>query len=126
MIYRHFVIIAAVLAALGVALGAFGAHGLAAVFEANGRGDTFQTASDYHMYHALALLLVGLAGDRMAGRWATWAGYLLIAGLLLFSGSLYILAIFDVGFMGAVAPFGGTALIAGWLCIAAGFWRGTD
>lgn len=126
MIDRRFVILAAVLGAVGVALGAFGAHGLAGVFEANGRGDTFQTASDYHMYHALALLFVGLAGGHMAGRWAQWAGYLLLAGVVLFSGSLYILAIFDVGFMGAVAPLGGTALIAGWLGIAVGFWRRGD
>ena len=101
----------------GVAIGAFGAHGLSAVLEANGREATFQTASEYQMYHALALLAVAWLSTRYEHRLVQWAGYLFTAGILIFSGSLYTLAIFDLGFMGAIAPIGGTALVLAWGCL---------
>ncbi len=114
---RTFGLIAAVLGGLGVALGAFGAHGLAAVLEANGRADTFDTATQYLLIHALALLLVAWVMRGHENRWLRRAGWLFMAGVVLFSGSLYVLAIFNIGFMGAVAPLGGAAFIAGWLCV---------
>lgn len=122
---RIFIVAAAVFGALAVALGAFGAHGLAAVLEANGRAETFDTAAHYHLIHAVALLVVGfLFGQAgMKHRLLRYAGWLLIAGILLFSGSLYMLAVFNIGFMGAVAPFGGAALVGGWLLVGAAAWR---
>ncbi len=116
-------LIAALLGALGVGLGAFGAHGLAATFAANGRAGTYDTAAQYHLVHGLALLLTALLIRQQPQPWLNRAGYLFIGGIILFCGSLYILAIFDLGFMGAVAPLGGAALIAGWLCLAAAAWQ---
>lgn len=120
---RNFILIAALLGATGVALGAFGAHGLESTLESNGRTDTFETASRYHMYHALALLGVAWLSSHLPGRWITWGGYLLTIGTVIFSGSLYILAIFDIGIMGAVAPIGGTSLIAGWSMVGIAAWQ---
>jgi uncharacterized membrane protein YgdD (TMEM256/DUF423 family) len=121
---RQFIVIAAVLGFFGVALGAFGAHGLEPTLEANGRMDTFNTAARYHMYHALALVGVAWLATRYPVRWVMWGGYLLFAGTIIFSGSLYVLAIADLSFMGAVAPIGGTALLAGWACIGWAALRG--
>ena len=117
MTSRSFIIAAAVLGFLGVAFGAFGTHGLRATFEANGRAGTFDTATQYQMYHALALLAVAWLDSRSSSRWTKWAGYLFIAGVVLFSGSLYILAIFSLSIMGAVAPLVGVAFLAGWICL---------
>lgn len=123
---RNFTIIAALLGMTGVALGAFGAHGLEAHFSANPDLEpTFQTASEYHLIHAVALVVVGWAVTQWHNRWTQLAGWLLVVGVLLFSGSLYVLSIFDVRIMGAVAPLGGTALIAGWASLGVGAWRGT-
>lgn len=120
---RTLMMIAGILGAVGVGLGAFGAHGLAATFAANGRAATYDTAVQYHLVHVLALLLTALLLRQNTQRWLVWAGYLFIAGIILFSGSLYILAVFNLGIMGAVAPLGGAALIAGWLCITASVWK---
>lgn len=121
---RHWIVTAAVLGFIGVALGAFGAHGLAGVLEANDRVDTFETANRYHMIHALAVLLVAVlmaVGGRH--RALRSAGLLLTLGTVLFSGSLYVLAIFDLGVMGAVAPVGGAALLAGWAALGWAGWQ---
>lgn len=120
---RQFIILAAIIGALGVAIGAFGAHGLSATLEANGRAGTFQTASDYHMYHALALLAAAWLAGLTNSRYAQWAGYAFVIGLIFFSGSLYVLAIFDVGLMGAIAPIGGTAFIVGWALLGVAAWQ---
>lgn len=122
---RRFIVVGALLAALGVMLGAFGSHGLRAHFAANPDLEpTFQTASEYHLIHALGLLAAGWIAAQWPGRLAVWGGWLLVAGVILFSGSLYILSVFNVRVMGAVAPLGGTALILGWLCLALAAWRG--
>lgn len=120
---RNFVVIAAVLGAVGVVLGAFGAHGLSAILTANGHTDTFHTATQYQMIHALALLGVAVAAQQWPGKLMQWAGYLFLAGVVLFSGSLYLLAIFDLSWLGAVAPLGGVALIGGWVCLGWAAWR---
>lgn len=122
MSHRMWVAAGGAAGALAVALGAFGAHGLSAALEANGRAGTFDTAAHYHLMHALALALAGLLAEHLPGRWTRLAGWLFLAGIILFSGSLYVLAVFNLGFMGAVAPFGGAALIGGWLCLALAAW----
>jgi uncharacterized membrane protein YgdD (TMEM256/DUF423 family) len=112
---------AAVALAVAVMLGAFGAHGLRDRLDAYSLG-VYEKAVFYHFVHALGMLAVPLlarAGlvSAGAGRWAEW---LLLAGIVLFSGSLYVLAITGVPTLGAVTPFGGVAFIAAWLVLAYG------
>jgi uncharacterized membrane protein YgdD (TMEM256/DUF423 family) len=113
------IILAGVLGALGVGLGAFGAHALEATLEATGRTDTFRTGTMYHLVHVLAILGAAWVGAQYGSPLAQWAGYAFVAGIVFFSGSLYVLSIFDISIMGAVAPIGGTAFIAGWLLLVA-------
>lgn len=120
---RNFIIMAAVFGFFGVGAGAFGTHALRATLEASGRYDTYQTAVQYHLLHALALLGAAWVAEHYPGRWSTLAGWLLTAGILLFSGSLYTLAIGNLSFMGAVAPLGGVCLLLGWLALGMAAWR---
>lgn len=123
---RIFLLIAAVLGFFGVALGAFGAHGLEAVLTATGRADTFETANRYHMYHTLALLAVAWLATLVKPanlRWIKAAGGFFVAGTLIFSGSLYLLAVTNMGWLGAVAPIGGTALIIAWALLGWVAWN---
>jgi uncharacterized membrane protein YgdD (TMEM256/DUF423 family) len=110
--------LAALLGGLGVAIGAFGAHGLRAMLEASGRFDTFETAVRYQFYHALAMLAVGVlattARPELRGPLGTTAA-LWLGGVLVFSGSLYLLCFTGITKLGAVAPIGGLLLIAGWV-----------
>lgn len=114
---QQMIILASIFGALGVGLGAFGAHGLADILEANGRADTFSTGTLYHLVHAVVLLGIGLVAYHIDSNLLRYAGYFIVAGILLFSGSLYILSIFDIRIMGAIAPLGGTAFIIGWVLI---------
>jgi uncharacterized membrane protein YgdD (TMEM256/DUF423 family) len=118
--------IGAVSAALAVAAGAFGAHGLRATLEASGRAATFETAVRYHVYHALALVAVGLLGLH-AGRSTALevAGWSFLVGMLLFSGSLYGLSLSGPRWLGAITPLGGVAFIAGWIALALAARAGT-
>jgi uncharacterized membrane protein YgdD (TMEM256/DUF423 family) len=102
-----------------VALGAFGAHGLKARLSPDMLG-VWHTAVQYHAWHALALLLVGFAGFHLEGNWIRAAGWLLLAGIMLFSGSLYALALGAPKGLGIVTPLGGLALIAGWIAFGIG------
>lgn len=115
--HRPFLIAGTLLAFLAVAAGAFGAHGLEGSITPD-RLETFETGARYQMYHAIALLLLGLT----AARWPTkaWAGpgVLFVFGTVVFSGSLYLLAVTGMGWLGAIAPIGGTTLLAGWLWMA--------
>ncbi|MBZ0281496.1 MAG: DUF423 domain-containing protein [Anaerolineae bacterium] len=120
---RTFTLLASIIAFFGVALGAFGAHALNATLTANGRENTFDTAVQYQLVHAIALLAAAWIADKNPKHLTRAAGYLFAAGTILFSGSLYILAIFNLGFMGAVAPLGGAALLGGWLCLGLSVWR---
>ncbi|MBL8130628.1 MAG: DUF423 domain-containing protein [Anaerolineae bacterium] len=119
--HRTFVLLAAVFGFLGVGLGAFGSHALGAVWEARPDDrDTYQTGTQYHLIHAAALLgaaYVASAVSPTGRRWARAAGWLFAAGIVLFSGSLYLLSVLDLRFMGAVAPLGGAAFLAGWACL---------
>jgi uncharacterized membrane protein YgdD (TMEM256/DUF423 family) len=109
----------ALLGAMGVALGAFGAHGLRSRLTL-GQLQTFETGVRYHLIHVPVLLLIGwLARSGAGSPWLNAAGWLIVAGTLLFSGSLYLLALTDRRWLGAITPLGGIAFIAGWLCLAA-------
>jgi uncharacterized membrane protein YgdD (TMEM256/DUF423 family) len=121
---RTFLILGAVMGFLGVALGAFGAHALDATLKANQREGTFETATQYHLYHAMALLAVAWAATRWPDSLTYWAGYLFILGIILFSGSLYALSITNQRWLGAITPLGGLAFLAGWICLALAAWRG--
>ncbi|MFN3596646.1 MAG: DUF423 domain-containing protein [Rubricoccaceae bacterium] len=119
---RLLVALGAVSAALGVAAGAFGAHALAGAVSPE-RLATFRTGAQYQQLHAVAMVLAGLAAAWRPGwRGATRAGWLFLAGTLLFSGSLYALVLTDTPALGAVAPFGGVAFMAGWLVLAWTAW----
>ena len=119
---RLFFVCGAIAAGLAVALGAFGAHGLEARVTP-GRLETYQTGVLYHMMHALGLLAVGWAAAQWPGGAIHAAGYLFLAGIVLFSGSLYLLVLTDTPWLGAVTPFGGVAFIAGWALLAWGVLR---
>lgn len=121
--HRTLIIIAAVMGALAVGVGAFGAHSLEPLLLANGRVDTFETASRYHFYHTLAILAAAWISTLTASRWAVWSGYLFLLGILFFSGSLYVLSIFNIRIMGAVAPVGGAILIIAWALLALAIWQ---
>ncbi|MBI1276784.1 MAG: DUF423 domain-containing protein [Anaerolineaceae bacterium] len=114
---RRFVILGSVLGMVGVGMGAFGAHALESLLAANGRQSTYETAVQYQFIHALALLFVSSALRRWPVGLAKASGIFFFVGTILFSGSLYILAIFNIPIMGAVAPIGGVGLILGWLCL---------
>jgi uncharacterized membrane protein YgdD (TMEM256/DUF423 family) len=108
---------------LAVGLGAFGAHALRARLDDYGRG-VYETAVQYHFYHALALLAVGLlALQQPSATLLKSGGWLFLLGTVLFSGSLYALAVSGVKWLGAVTPLGGLAFIAGWACLAAAAWK---
>lgn len=119
----------AALAGLAVALGAFGAHKLKAQVPPETVA-TFQTGVQYQMYHAIALLVTGILSAAYAPARMRWAGFCFIAGIVLFSGSLYFLtamkATATVGLegVGIITPFGGLFFIAGWICLVAGLVSG--
>lgn len=120
---RTFFILAAIFGGLGVALGAFGAHALRDIVGPE-LLVTFETGVRYQMYHALALLGVVMA----LGRWsqsslALWAGWLFVAGIIIFSGSLYALTLSGQRWLGAITPIGGVAFIGGWICLLLVAWR---
>ena len=110
-----FVTIGALNGLTAVALGAFGAHGLKATLEAHQTTAVYQTAAQYQMAHALALLLVALLSERFANaaRFRV-IGWLFAWGILIFSGSLYLLALTNINKLGAITPIGGLCFLAGW------------
>jgi uncharacterized membrane protein YgdD (TMEM256/DUF423 family) len=113
---RLFFTLGALSAFLAVAAGAFGAHALRARLTSEYLA-VFETAARYQMYHALGLLAVAWAVNRWPGTFPTWAGYLFVVGTVLFSGSLYVLALTGARWLGAITPLGGVAFLAGWLCL---------
>ncbi|RPF54837.1 DUF423 domain-containing protein [Abyssicoccus albus] len=112
---KLFLILGSVFMALGVALGAFGAHGLEDKLSEKYMG-IWEKAVHYHLVHALGLLIIGVIQGTTTLN-VNWAGYLLTAGIILFSGSLYILALTQIKVLGAITPLGGVAFIAGWIVL---------
>ncbi len=120
---RFFLSIAAILAGLSVAGGAFASHALKERLSERALA-IFETGSRYQMYHALALLAIGLLLIRseVAPTLLNTAGFAFIAGVVLFSGSLYALSLSGIKWLGAVAPLGGVAFLVGWGCLALAAW----
>ncbi|WP_231723982.1 DUF423 domain-containing protein [Chthonomonas calidirosea] len=121
---RNFVFLAGISGFLSVALGAFGAHGLQAHLAALQMTEVYHTAVQYHMVHTLALLGVALFMERtQPSLHLALVGWLFIVGIILFSGSLYVLAISGIRVFGAITPLGGLCFLAGWLLLAAAALR---
>ncbi|MCB0044588.1 MAG: DUF423 domain-containing protein [Caldilineaceae bacterium] len=120
---RLFFALAAIFGALAVGLGAFGAHALEGRVAAN-LLSTYETSVRYHFYHVIALLAVAFAISRWPGSGLpVTAGWLFVAGIVIFSGSLYLLTFTGQRWLGAITPIGGVAFIVGWVLLAVTAWR---
>lgn len=113
---RRYITVGAILGLLSIAFGAFGAHTLERVLSPEVL-ETFHTGVEYQMYHAIALVLTGLLAiqSSVEAKWIRLAGYFFIAGVILFSGSLYVVSLAGISAFGIVAPFGGFSMMLGWL-----------
>lgn len=113
-------------AALAVIFGAFGAHGIEARLEPR-MLSVYQTAVEYHTYHALGIILIGLIITTRPNSILTrWAAAIMLAGIILFSGSLYLLSFSGMRWLGAITPFGGLAFIIAWLLVGIAWWRESE
>lgn len=115
--------IGAILAGLSVALGAFGAHAFKDALALANRTETFETAARYQMYGALAIIITGILTEKFTHKFINWAGYCFIVGTVIFAGSLYLICATGITIWGAVAPIGGTGLIAGWILLILGITK---
>ena len=116
---KNILTIAGISGALAVGIGAFGAHGLEPILIQNGRLDTFETAVNYHFYHTLGLLGLGiLALHKPDWKEISSASWAMVLGILIFSGSLYVLCLTGITWLGAITPIGGIGFIVGWLTLA--------
>jgi len=117
---KTFIVIGAINAFLAVALGAFGAHGLANRLEPKYL-DIWKTGVTYQMFHATGILVIGLLlGKAATSSLFTWSGWLMLIGIILFSGSLYVLSLTKIGPLGAITPIGGVCFLASWILIIIG------
>lgn len=107
----------AVFGFLGVALGAFGAHALEDLLASNGRVATWDTATQYHLFHALLLLVIGFFQSQRDSRWIRTAAIAATVGILIFAGSLYLLCITNVAWLGAITPIGGLGFLLAWAAL---------
>ena len=119
---RLFFVLGTLSAFVGVAAGAFGAHALKTRLSPEMLA-IFEVGVLYQMYHAFALIACAWASTRWPGALVPAAGWLFVAGTLVFSGSLYLLSVSGVRWLGAITPLGGLALLAGWACLAVAAWR---
>lgn len=120
-----FIVLAAINGFLGVALGAFAAHSLAAYFSDKPRLEAnFKTGVQYHFYHVLALLGVAWASSQWTSSLIALAGWLFLLGIILFSGSLYVLSLTGKRWLGAITPLGGLAFLVGWILLGLGALQG--
>ncbi|NOS91038.1 MAG: DUF423 domain-containing protein [Cyclobacteriaceae bacterium] len=115
---KRILIIGGLLAGLAVGLGAFGAHALKALLLQNGRVDTYELATRYHIYHALALVILGILYAKINSRTFRLSAWMFVAGILMFSGSLYVMAIFNTTQVALITPLGGVCFLAGWILFA--------
>src|SRR5690606_21223138 len=113
---------ASILLAVAVAIGAFGAHGLKAHLS-NEMLQTYKTGVEYHFYHALGLLFIGVLSISYPSSLLNWSAILLVIGIVLFSGSLYVMAISGIKWIGAITPLGGLSFIAGWIFLLVAVWK---
>ena len=119
---KNFFILGALSAFIGVAAGAFGAHGLEDRMNAE-RLKVFEVGARYQMYHAFALFAAAWAQEKWPSSLVKTSGWLFALGTVLFSGSLYLLSLSGVGWLGAITPLGGLAFLSGWLFLAWAVWR---
>ncbi len=113
---KLFIILGAINAFLAVALGAFGAHGLKETLGSYLK--TWETGVNYQMFHALGLIAIGIiAGNIPASALLNWSGWLMFIGILLFSGSLYVLSVTKISSLGAITPFGGVSFLISWVLL---------
>jgi uncharacterized membrane protein YgdD (TMEM256/DUF423 family) len=119
---RIFFVTGAISALIAVAAGAFGAHGLKTRVSTEMLA-IFETAARYQMYHALALFVVAWAQTRFPGNLVNVAGWLFIVGTILFSGSLFLLSLTEIRWLGAITPLGGAAFLGGWICLILAGWK---
>jgi uncharacterized membrane protein YgdD (TMEM256/DUF423 family) len=122
---RTFIVAGAVGGFLSVAFGAFGAHALKEHLSPE-MLQMFETGVRYQMYHSLALFVVAWGADKYISGLFSKAGWLFIVGIVIFSGSLYLLTFTGLRWFGAVTPVGGVAFLAGWACLAVGFWKSVE
>ncbi|MFL6557549.1 MAG: DUF423 domain-containing protein [Bacillus sp. (in: firmicutes)] len=118
---KAFIIIGAINAFIAVALGAFGAHGLKDKLDAHYL-EIWKTGVTYQMFHAIGILIIGLLISKVAAASPqfTWSGWLMLAGIIFFSGSLYVLSLTKIGILGAITPIGGVCFLAAWILIVVG------
>jgi uncharacterized membrane protein YgdD (TMEM256/DUF423 family) len=119
---RLWIVLGAVNALLSVAAGAFGAHALKARLPEELLA-IFETGARYHMYHSLGLIAIGLVAQARPSPLLSTAGWAMLAGIVLFSGSLYALALTGIRVLGAITPLGGVGFLAGWAMLAVAVWR---
>lgn len=120
---KQLLITGSVFMALAVCFGAFGAHIVQDMLTPD-RFEVYKTAVEYQFYHAIGLLLLGCITMHIEPKkWILWSGYAFVTGILIFSGSLYILTLTDTGWLGAITPFGGFAFILGWIFLIVGILR---
>lgn len=121
---KLFLLLGSIAMALAVSLGAFGAHGLKSRLTQE-MLDIFETGVQYHFYHAIGLLIIGIVANYMPeSPLLKWSGWLMVSGLLIFSGSLYVLSICGLRWLGAITPIGGLCFIASWILLATAIWKG--
>lgn len=121
---KFFLMMGSIAMALAVMLGAFGAHGLKSKLTEE-MLTIFETGVAYHFYHAIGLLVLGIAAHYLSdSAYLKWSGWLMLGGILIFSGSLYILSISGVRWLGAITPIGGLCFIASWVLFAIAVWKG--
>lgn len=124
---QKFILISgSILGALSVMIGAFGAHALKQLLETSGRLETFETAVKYQIYHALALLLLGVLMFHWKHAYLNYAGYSFLIGVVIFSGSLYALCLSGITKFGMITPIGGLFLIAGWVFLLMGILKSSN
>lgn len=112
---KIFLLLGCILMALSVAIGAFGAHGLKEILQRTQRIETFETAVKYQFYHSLAILFLGILLFHFQHRLLNAAGIFFLVGIIIFSGTLYILSLTGIKWLGAITPIGGLAFIIGWI-----------
>lgn len=115
----------AVLMAFAVLLGAFGAHALKKNLSPD-MLSVYKTGVEYQFYHSLGLLLIGLVGFHVPSKWIRWSAVLMVTGIVLFSGSLYVLSLTGVKGLGAITPVGGLSFVAGWICLGTGILKSSN